>query len=182
MLYYNGHLYQKLKKSNKDGTQPWRCRDYRLKGKNCKVLCYTREEKIIRINGHHIHEIVEKHEAIFACTKNLVKKKVKTQTGPVQKIFDEEITKTIVENKIEIPNAAEFVPKFKNIQKTLYNIRLENVMPNLPKTVQEIYFSEPYTKYTFTSNEKRFLLFDTKDDDRIIAFASDIQLEILSRS
>ncbi|CAF1044582.1 unnamed protein product [Brachionus calyciflorus] len=53
-------------------------------------------------------------------------------------------------------------------------------MPRLPKEISES--SLNLDRFCMTSYSKEFLLFDTVDIDRKIAFASKIQLEILSKS
>lgn len=87
MLYHNEHLYQKLKKPNKDGTQAWRCRNYRIKNENsekCKALCYTKDNKIVGTTGQHMHAKVNRTATIFLTTKQEIKEKVKTEAGSVQ--------------------------------------------------------------------------------------------------
>ncbi|CAF0852987.1 unnamed protein product [Brachionus calyciflorus] len=182
MLFYEEHLYQKLKKPNKDGTQAWRCRDYRLKNKHCKALCYTLDNKVVAVTGQHLHQKVNKTEVIFSHAKQVIKELVKTDTAPIKKIFEKTINKTIGESQIEIAEAALFAPKYRNIEKGLYSIRHENIVPFLPKKTNEILFSGAFESFQKTTNGKRFLFFDTNDSDRIIAFASDTQLGILSRS
>ncbi|CAF0937663.1 unnamed protein product [Brachionus calyciflorus] len=141
MLFYQDHLYQKLKRPNQDGTQSWRCRDYRLKNKHCKALFYTKDNKIVALPGQHFHEKVKKTEVTFACAKKKIKDLVKTETGPIKKIFESTINKTIADNQLEISESALFAPKNKNIEKSLYDLRHENLVPFLPKSTKDIIFS-----------------------------------------
>ena len=50
----------------------------------------------------------------------------------------------------------------------------------LPKTTADIELILP--DFTLTSDNERFFLFYTEDDERIISFASDIQLDCLKNS
>ncbi|CAF1122404.1 unnamed protein product [Brachionus calyciflorus] len=53
-------------------------------------------------------------------------------------------------------------------------------MPSIPKSLENIDLT--LQRYRETTYHKRFLLFDTNDSERIISFASDMQLHILSNS
>ncbi|CAF0763713.1 unnamed protein product [Brachionus calyciflorus] len=74
---------------------------------------------------------------------------------------------------------ALFFPKLTSIQKTLYKFRNANTPPPVDDTDDIVLDGE----YVLCQDGKfRFILFDSKDDDRIIGFASDTCLSILSRS
>jgi hypothetical protein len=49
-------------------------------------------------------------------------------------------------------------------------------LPKLPTDASEIILTEEYSQ---TVDKKRFLLFDTNDDDRVIAFCSEDGLDKL---
>ncbi|CAF0873483.1 unnamed protein product [Brachionus calyciflorus] len=51
MLHYKGHLYQKLKKPNKDGTQSWRCQRNRDKSLRCSALCYSKNDEVSELDN-----------------------------------------------------------------------------------------------------------------------------------
>ena len=56
-----------------------------------------------------------------------------------------------------------------------YRARNKN-LPKAPKTSEDINLDNDYG---LTNDKKRFALFDTKDDERIICFTSDTQLKVL---
>ncbi|CAF1019326.1 unnamed protein product, partial [Brachionus calyciflorus] len=91
------------------------------------------------------------------------------------------INKAIEKNDLSIESAYPFAPTYRASQKHLYKLRKEN-LPPLPKERSDIIFEDDYARFTETNCHNRFLLFDTKDNNRIIAFSSDTQLEILSKS
>ena len=66
----------------------------------------------------------------------------------------------------------------------MYKLRHETQIKKnkLPNHIESISFENDFYKYTRTSNDSRFLLFDTEDEDRIICFASNEQLLILSKA
>ena len=52
--------------------------------------------------------------------------------------------------------------------------------PKLPANLPAIDIDND--RYRLTSYNRRFILFDTNDEDRIIAHSSNVQLEILSKA
>ena len=70
----------------------------------------------------------------------MIKELVTTDTAPIKKIFEKTINKTIGESRIEIAEAALFAPKYRNIEKNLYSIRYEKIVPFLSKKTNEILF------------------------------------------
>ncbi|CAF0717105.1 unnamed protein product [Brachionus calyciflorus] len=181
MLVFQGHIYQKLKKPDSEGKQIWRCRLNKKKEINCKVLAYTKGDLVLAVNSDHNHEQAKKSEIIMINAKNNnIKTCVKNDTHSIKKILDDEIAMAIKENNLSIDEAAEYAPKYKNTVKTLYKTRLANFVPKLPKNISEINFNGAYSSFTLTNYSERYLLFDTEDNERIICFASDKQLEILS--
>lgn len=109
-----------------------------------------------------------------------MKERAKKYTTSIKKIFENAISETIVEHKLNIQKAIFYAPKFRNNEKKLYKFRHENCVPNIPKSVDDIIFTGPYSAFTLISCSQQFLLFDTKGEDRIIAFASDVQMVILT--
>ena len=73
---------------------------------------------------------------------------------------------------------ARKVPKFENKKNGLIASRRKDI-PKLPQNLPVIKIDED--RYRLTSYYRRFLLFDTHDEDRIIAHVSSTQLEILSK-
>ncbi|CAF0995559.1 unnamed protein product [Brachionus calyciflorus] len=108
---------------------------------------------------------------------NNVKKRTRSEQYPIKQIYPSEINKLITESK-DLESIYEKVPKYDSVKNGFYKVRREE-MPRLPKEISEI--SLNLDRFCITSYSKEFLLFDTLGTDRIIAFASKIQLEILSK-
>ena len=58
--------------------------------------------------------------------------------------------------------------------------RRRNDTPKIPIDLPAINIDQD--RYRLTNYNRRFVLFDTNDDDRIIAHSSNVQLEILSKA
>ncbi|CAF1033769.1 unnamed protein product [Brachionus calyciflorus] len=88
------------------------------------------------------------------------------------------------EDKMRKRSRSEQIPIRQIYRSEMYNLIVETQdienIPKLPKEKNEIDLTNP--RFTSKSYSKPFLLFDTNDKDRITAFASDIQLEILAKS
>ena len=92
----------------------------------------------------------------------------------------EEIGKACREDGLEIDGeSGNLVPDFKNFKKSLYNKRNE-VKPVEPKNTDDLNLTDD--RYIYTNDAKRYIIFDTNDESRMICFASNIGLEILSKS
>ncbi|CAF1033362.1 unnamed protein product [Brachionus calyciflorus] len=185
-LYFENQLYYKIKPKNKmTGITSYRCRRYHDENFRCKALLKASDEKVISLtNEHEKHELVKEAETLMLVAKKEIKNKVVSTKGPVKQIFDETLGGIISQFNLSLREAAEFAPKFKNIEKNLYRLKhlVEIQKDKLPKNLQEISFNEEFESFKYTIDKKRFLLFDFKNLDRIICFASDVQLEILQKS
>ena len=71
-----------------------------------------------------------------------------------------------------------YLKPFNVLKSSLYYIRKKTI-PSLPQSTDEIELPQ---KISQTTENKRFLLFDTNDSDRIICYCSDVGFEILSGS
>ena len=147
----------------------------------CSALCYSKNDEVSAQTGTHNHPQISKSEIVFAHVKNDVKINAKNSTGSLKKIFENTINKAIEKNDLSIESGYPFAPTYRASQKHLYKLRKEN-LPPLPKERSDIIFEDDYARFTETNCHNRFLLFDTKDNNRIIAFSSDTQLEIISKS
>lgn len=89
----------------------------------------------------------------------------------------EEVTKLQTQYNIEEVEVGHEMDELKSKRNSLYTARRVNT-PKLPKSIYDIELTDGYTK-TLSGDE--FLLIDSKDKDRIISFASNTVLDILSK-
>jgi hypothetical protein len=133
-------------------------------------------------NAHSIEDDVEDvcvhTDDEILCLKTVVKirKRAYKEITPIPEIYDDEIASLNEFLSKETINA--YIPPFRSMRSTLYNIRIKN-LPKLPTDASEIILTEEYNQ---TVDKKRFLLFDTNDDDRVIAFCSEDGLDKLSKA
>jgi hypothetical protein len=92
----------------------------------------------------------------------------------------EEIGKSCRDEGLEINvETAKLIPYFKQMSKTLYTLRKID-KPLEPKETDDIDLTD--NRYILTIDAKRYKLFDIKDNERMICYASNVGLEILSKS
>ncbi|CAF1073439.1 unnamed protein product [Brachionus calyciflorus] len=129
------------------------------------------------------HEDVKNAEVTMLVARNSAKEKIRASKGPVQKVFEKTINKAIAESELGLKDASKFAPKYKNISKTLYKIKNKDQVSKdkLPNQIEDINFERDLNEYTMKNCKNRFLLHDDEQEERIICFASNIQLEILSK-
>ncbi|CAF1097767.1 unnamed protein product [Brachionus calyciflorus] len=183
-LYHNHRLYNKLKERDIYGITICRCRKYYSKSK-CRVLLRSNDAgEVVSIKSiHKDHEDVKNAEVTMLVARNSAKENIRASKGPVQKVFEKTINKAIAESQQGLKDASKFAPKYKNISKTLYKIKNKDQVSKdkLPNQIEDINFEGDLNEYTMTNCKNRFLLYDDKQEERIICFASNIQLEILSK-
>ena len=108
---------------------------------------------------------------------------------PLQRIWEKTLSKHLREiyslddsnpngQQVEFEDFAISCPQFDNRRTKLQKIRRKDT-PVLPKTREAIQLDRMYIT---TLYNRRFLLFDTQGCNRIIAYASDYQIEILKKS
>lgn len=107
-----------------------------------------------------------------------VTKRSRNEYGSINSIFRDEINR-ILEEDFDIDEIPSKMPKLENVKDKLYKARNKDI-PSVPKTTQHVDLTNE--RYTTTIYKTRFLLFDTNDRERIIAYASDYQLQILAKS
>ena len=187
-LVYQGYIFL-LAKRNKDGSINWRCQNYWKKDlTHCKITCTTlgnefirgREAPMVHNNaaGHLVHQPPTQEKKIAMKMAQEVAETVPVTTKPLQQIWNKAVIQYVQTPGIDFTQFSLAVPQFQNIRTKLIQIRRED-MPLLPRTRETIDLDG---QFITTLDGLRFLLFDTEGTDRIIAFASDRQLEVLSQS
>jgi hypothetical protein len=169
----NGAIYWKCyyaRKKNEDNNQ-WDCKaSLTTTGLNLEF-----QDK----NLNHVDHppFTELDARIHQCL-DTISKRARNEYGTVGSIFRDEINH-LIEEDFDIDELAAKMPKFENRKDKIYEQRNKDI-PKNPKSVDKIDLSSE--RFSNTLYKKRFLLFDTNDDDRIIAYASDIQLTILAKA
>ncbi|CAF0925869.1 unnamed protein product, partial [Brachionus calyciflorus] len=130
-------------------------------------------------NGNHVdHPNFSSIDTRLLQCLDTVTKRSRNEYGSINSIFRDE-TNRIIEEDYSIDEIATKMPKFENVKDKLYKARNKDI-PTLPKNIQHVDLTSE--RYSNTKYKTRFLLFDTNDKERIIAYASDNQLQILSKS
>lgn len=94
-----------------------------------------------------------------------IRKRSRIERIPIRQIYRSEMYNLIVEIQ-DIDTVASKLPKFENKKEGFYKVRNKDV-PKLPKDKCQIDLTN--SRFTNTCYSKPFLLFDTNDNDRIIA-------------
>ena len=187
-LVYQGYIFL-LAKRNKDGSLNWRCQNYWKKDlTHCKITCTTLGNEFIRGRaapivhnneaGQLIHQPPTQEKKYAMKLAQDVAETVPISTKPLQQIWNKAVIQYVQTPGIDFTQFALAVPQFQNIRTKLFQIRRED-MPLLPRSRETIDLDG---QFILTLDGLRFLLFDTEGADRIIAFASDRQIEVLSQS
>jgi hypothetical protein len=129
-------------------------------------------------NGDRIHDPPAKEKKIAMTMAQEIANAVPGTTRPLQQIWNKAVVKYVQQPGIDFVQYALAVPQYDNRRTKLAQIR-HSEMPLLPRTRETIDLDGHFIT---THDGLRFLLFDTEGTDRIIAYASDRQLECLSRS
>lgn len=106
-----------------------------------------------------------------------MKERSRDEQTPLKQIYNQEVER-LSKSKKNYQSAiiAAYAPKFESLESALLRHR-RKLTPTLPTTVIEI---ELIDEWTLTRLKTRFLLIDTKANDRITIFASDNGLSMLS--
>jgi hypothetical protein len=177
-LYYDENLFYQL------SPNKWYCDNA-----DCGVTLTTSgvglEMKIEKQPTlQHFHNPIHIHD--FMCRKAEQNMKERISNEPhifTSTIYNEEYQKLQEINKIPIEAIAEYLKPYNCYKPTFEKKRAKN-RPILPKTEDDIDFTKDETiKYTQTIEQEKFLIYDNKKkNNRIIIFAADYGLKLLSES
>ena len=187
-LVFNGYIFTKGK-TNQDGSIRWICQSNRKMGATlCAISCTTlngafqRHPPMFHLN----HDGTLIHEPPTHGTKQAMEffdqDAASSNVLPLKQMFEKSVNTYIKNNQIETTDSFEefslACPDFENVRHGLSKLRRKET-PLLPKTLITIDIDG---KYCLTSYHQPFLLFDTQDNNRIIAYSSEYQMEILAKS
>ena len=182
MLCYDGYMYM-LSKQQKSGEHYYRCALAKVEPIKCKSTLNMSPGKdfISRLPSVlHNHSKPSAHmPAVKRLRHNVKTRVVAEKRSKPQAIFMEEVGRSIREESLNVKEIANIIPTYKSMSHSLWNMKHAN-MPKNPVTTDDIELTND--KYVLTNDFKRYKLFDTLDDQRMICYASDIGLDILSKS
>ncbi len=156
---------------------------------NCKSGCTTRNGQLLKPPTEHNHEPTSTATSLILKQElkaNIKKRAREDKKTPIPTIFKEELQKITMRNpNIEqTTENAKAICSLKSYACSVYNEKnnkgeLQDLTNKRPKIIDDIKLDN--TKYTLTSANKPFLLFDEKyNSKRMICYASTNQLLILS--
>ena len=186
-LVFNGYIFLRSKK-NLNGSINWRCQNYHKTDseQRCHITCTTLNGQFLRqppslhddYKGRRIHDPPGKEKKLAMQFVDAVKSEVQKSTQPLKKLWDQTLNSYISKRDVDLTNFSKSCPPYENIRRQLAKIRRKEAAHYL-NGKETIDLNE---QCLITNNGSRFLLFDTKENDRMMAFASDRQLDILSKS
>ena len=169
-LVLNGYIFVLNRKNER--FVYWRCSEY----KTCPatLTTSTADDTITHVGNDHQHQ-PDLAKIEVARKTAALKNAVKTQLHvPVKRLYSEVFTAA--------DNAdADFVaakPTFRKVKSALYNHR-RKMLPPLPRRLQEVTLEGTWAE---TSQGKPFMLANDGDEQKIVVFSTDENLEKLSAS
>ena len=178
MLNINNYLfYQRNTRAN--GDIYWKCRNETKSSCPASLTTIGLSSEIKSSNFNHVGHFAESEiDLIFKKRIDNCKQRAQKEQLPLQQIYRQEMVAALTDHK-QPELVARNVPKFANKKNGFIASRRKDI-PKLPQKLPEIKIDED--RYRLTSYNRRFLLFDTNDEDRIIAHVSCTQLEIFSKA
>ncbi|CAF0968541.1 unnamed protein product [Rotaria magnacalcarata] len=167
VILYNNYVYH-LKRENKNTSS-----HYVWTFNACSRSITLKNNVIIKSNAeNHNREpkLPENVQAVFCGLKRRVLDDV---DQPISKIYEEEVKKFRRENGTTGP-----VPVFQAWKSTLYSIR-KTILPPTPLSLSSIII--PGDMY-FNNTKQEFLFCNSSTPNKVITFASDQGLKLLSKS
>lgn len=162
-----------FKRYNKKQTIYWRCRVDK-----CPASVTTSGD-LGCLNGEsHIHEKLTEAERKCLAVEEIVIKRAIEEDTPIPKMYADELNNLVAEGLDHEQIAAYMNLRQNKILQKAYRAR-EKYQPKRARCTKDIDLDN---KFGFTTDNKPFVLFDSKDSDRIIGFCSSYGLEILKKS
>ncbi|CAF2885444.1 unnamed protein product [Rotaria sp. Silwood2] len=162
-ILYNNYLYR-LRRENQNGSFIYVCT-----AKSCPCAITLKNNVIIKKNStnhNHAPKLTENVENVL----NELKRRVLTDVDqPIGRIYEEERREN---------GSAAAIPVFETWKSNLYNIR-RSVLPAIPTSIDSIKI--PHCM-SFTDTNEQFLFCNSTTPHKIIAFASETALKILSEN
>ena len=163
-----------VNRRGREGTTVyWRCT--RSRNAHCSGTITTDGDQLISMKDTHNHP---REDSLIEVKKmvNDLKTKTKENIRPVPQIYQEEVQKLAALPKSE-EVAARF-PTLSSVKSTLYRQRRKRI-PALPATRTEVHFEGEWTQ---TVKGEPFLVAEDGDNDKIIIFASERNLQQMAEA
>lgn len=168
-LVYQGHRFQV--KNRRHERVYWRCAVI-----TCPATIRTLNNIPVGFNLIHNHSA---NKAKLEAKKTLlyIKKRCREETTPLRAIYDQDIAKLRTpEWDDQTQRMVDNLPTFPSCKTSLYHQRTQ-LIPNLPTSIDAIDLQDEWT--TTIANEG-FLLVNDGDQDKILIFVTDRNLQFLA--
>jgi len=163
--------YRYVVKSKRDDTIYWRC-----SVRSCPARIRTVNNVPVAPNSEHNHN-ADPGKIVASQIMTNVKKRCREEIKPVPQIYNEELSKLRTPDWDDIDaDVAEKLPTYQSCHSSLYRQR-SKTLPKLPKTTNEIDLQGEWTR---TTAGERFLLVNDGDQEKIVIFSTDKNLQLLA--
>ncbi|CAF3764873.1 unnamed protein product [Rotaria magnacalcarata] len=166
-VLHNKYLYS-LKRQSKNGSSIYSCTS-----KSCYCSIVLKNNLIIKTNGethNHDPKLAENVQTAFS---RLKRRMLDDVDQPVTKVYEEEVKRFRRENGTAGP-----VPVFGAWKSALYRIR-KTLLPPTPVSLSSIIIPDDMC---YNNSKKEFLFCNSPTPHKVIAFASEQALKLLSNN
>ena len=169
-LIYGGHRYL-INRRGRDDQEYWHC----ALSRGCSGTITTQGDQILTIKDTHNHPPDEAKIQADKIISNL-KKRTTESIQPVPLMYQDELQKlSMKDNRDEI---AARLPTFTSVKSALYRQRHKR-LPSMPQLRCDVQFSGEWAE---TSNGNPFFLADSGEENKIVIFATEKNLQMLSEA
>ena len=166
-LLWNGSRYT-VNRKMENRTAYWRCAK-----RSCPARITTQGSDILTQTRGHNHAVDPTDIKVETIKSNL-RKRVREEVTPVPRIYNEAVVQLSTEE--DCSSVAAQLPTFDSMKSSLYRSRRKR-FPPIPKSRAEI---EVEGEFTTTLSGDRFICRVEGDADKLIIFATDENLHVLS--
>ena len=142
----------------------------------CPVTCTTLNAVFVRrpptlhiLDGRLIHESSTQGKKEATQCVDSINTEVKQKMLPLKKFYEKSVNQFLINEYMDLKKFVYFTPEYEKMRSSIGKIRREDT-PLLPKSQQSIDLGG---QYLVTIYGQRFILFDIKGTERIIAYSSD---------
>ncbi len=166
-LQFEGYIYTKIR----DGTdfQFWRCKNHKA---GCPARA-TSEGLSVVVRNEHDHP-PNPAEITTQVAIAGMRKRARDESTSINVIYDDQLE--VISQEQNSADVLAQLPSLESIRSSLYRARHEDT-PILPTLRRDVSLS---TRFSNTRSGEDFLLVDDGDDDKIMIFATEENLRLLS--
>ena len=167
-LVHNGFRFQV--KNRRGDRVYWKCHI-----RDCRATINTFQGILTKVGNQHNHE-ADPVQLEVDRVMHKVKKRCREELTPIPSLFQEEIAKLRTpEWNDDMKTMVEKLPTYDSCRTSLYNQR-SKLLPKLPRTRQDINLDAEWTQ---TTTGERFLIVNDGDDNKMLVFSTQRNLEHL---